>query len=270
MININGNLISNIDSVDINNYSFIINNYTFYEEIHFENGLLFFWEDHFFRIMATLRRLRFKIPLSFNKNFLKNELIKTIKAHKLEEKSGNIKFNFYSKLNQSKIDYLIYINFSKSYNIINAKDSNNCDIYNEEYIRSGLLSNLSVTNKTIRRIANLYSIENGYDSCIILNEKKNIVESTIGNIYLIKKNKIITPSLYSGCQNTAIRSSFNRWINKNLKIEEIDINPYELQQCEEFFFISIKKGYTGITEYRKTYYKLNIGKKIFKDFISSI
>ena len=116
----------------------------------------------------------------------------------------------------------------------------------------------------------LYSIENGYDSCIILNEKKNIVESTIGNIYLIKKNKIITPSLYSGCQNTAIRSSFNRWINKNLKIEEIDINPYELQQCEEFFFISIKKGYTGITEYRKTYYKLNIGKKIFKDFISSI
>jgi len=81
MININGNLISNLDSVDINNYSFIINNYTFYEEIHFENGLLFFWEDHFFRIMASLRRLRFKIPLCFNKNFLKNELIKTIKAN---------------------------------------------------------------------------------------------------------------------------------------------------------------------------------------------
>ena len=56
----------------------------------------------------------------------------------------------------------------------------------------------------------------------------------------------------------------------SLKIEEIDINLYELQQCEELFFISIKRGYTGITKYRKTFYKLNIGKKIFKDFISSI
>ena len=78
MININGNLYKNIDSNNINDFTFIITNFNFYEEIHFENELLFFWEDHFFRIMASLRRLRYKIPVSFNKEFLKNELIKTI------------------------------------------------------------------------------------------------------------------------------------------------------------------------------------------------
>ena len=36
------------------------------------------------------------------------------------------------------------------------------DIYNEEFIKSGLLSNLSITNKTLRRIAHVYSIENGF------------------------------------------------------------------------------------------------------------
>ena len=86
MINVNGNLFANIDSKNINDFTFIINNFNFSEEIHFENGLLFFWEDHFFRIMASLRRLRFTIPLSLNKEFLKNELIKTIKANKLEKK----------------------------------------------------------------------------------------------------------------------------------------------------------------------------------------
>ncbi len=106
MININGNLYKNIDSNNINDFNFIINNFNFYEEIHFENELLFFWEDHFFRIMASLRRLRYKIPVSFNKEYLKNELIKTIKANKLEKKYGNIKFYFFSKPNENKIDYL--------------------------------------------------------------------------------------------------------------------------------------------------------------------
>ena len=48
MINVNGNLFANIDSKNINDFTFIINNFNFSEEIHFENGLLFFWEDHFF------------------------------------------------------------------------------------------------------------------------------------------------------------------------------------------------------------------------------
>jgi len=270
MINVNGNLFANIDSKNINDFSFIINNFNFSEEIHFENGLLFFWEDHFFRIMASLRRLRFTIPLSLNKEFLKNELIKTIKANKLEKKSGNIKFYFYSKPINNKIDYLINLNFSNPYNKIDSKYLNSCDIYNEELIKSGLLSNLSVANKTIRRIANIYSIDNGFDSCIILNDKKNIVESTIGNIYLIKEDKILTPNLYSGCQNTAIRTSFNRWAMKNLKLEEIDLNIYELQQCEELFFLSINKGYTSVNRYRKTIYKSTLGSKLFKKFILSI
>ncbi len=40
MININGNLYINIDSNNINDFNFIINNFNFYEEIHFENELL--------------------------------------------------------------------------------------------------------------------------------------------------------------------------------------------------------------------------------------
>ena len=172
MININGNLYSNIDSKNIVNLNFIVNSHNLCEEIHFENNVLFFWEDHFFRIMASLRRLRFNIPLSFNNEFLKNELIKTIKANKLEKKSGNIKFHFFSKINEDKINYLIFLNVSDSYSKLNFKHSINCDVFSEEFIKSGLFSNLSVTNINLRRIAHIYSIENGFDTCIMLNEKK--------------------------------------------------------------------------------------------------
>jgi len=273
MININGNFFSNLDSLDIKKHIFIINNTNFCEEIHFENGLLFFWEYHFFRIMASLRRLRFEIPVSFNKDFLEKEVIRTINTNNLNKKSINVKFNFYSNLYKKNVDYIIYINESKSYDKIISTHSHLSDIYNEELINPGLLSNLSITNKVIREIANIYAIENGIDSCIILNNKKNIVESTRGTIYLIKKNKIITPNLLSGCQNTAIRSSFNDWINKqktNFILEEININVYELQQCNELFLLSINQGYTSVSKYRKTFFLNNKGGKIFKDFISSI
>jgi len=270
MINVNGNLFKEIDESNINNFNFVINNYNFCEEIHYEKGFLFFWEDHFFRIMASLRRLRFNIPVLFNKDFLKLEIIKTIKANKLEKQIGNIKFHFFSKPENNTIDYIIIVYSSNSYSNINTKLKINCDIYNEELIKSGSLSNFSITNKTLRRLAYIYSNDNGLNSCIILNDKKNIVESTIGNFYLIKENKIITPNLTSGCQNLAIRSSFNRWAKKNLKLEEININIYELQQCEEMFFLSVSKGYTRVNSFRKTIYKSNLGRKIFNDFVLSI
>ena len=121
MINVNGNLYKNIDSNNINNFNFVINNYNFCEEIHYEKGFLFFWEDHFFRIMASLRRLRFNIPILFNKDFLKLEIIKTLKANKLEKKIGNIKFHFFSKPENNTIDYIIIVYSSKSYSNISTK-----------------------------------------------------------------------------------------------------------------------------------------------------
>ena len=57
---------------------------------------------------------------------------------------------------------------------------------------------------------------------------------------------------------------------KNLKIEEIDMNIYDLQQCEELFFLSINKGYTSVSRYRKTIYKSTLGIKLFKKFVTSI
>ena len=166
--------------------------------------------------------------------------------------------------------FIANISNSKSYLNPDLKTKIICDIYSEEFISAGQLSNLSITNQTIRRIAHIYSIENGLNTSIIINDKKNIVESTIGNLYLIKDNIIITPNLNSGCQNLAIRSSFNRWAKKNLRLEEIDINIYEIQQCEEMFFLSTREGYNSVNNFRKTTYKSNLGRKIFNNFILSV
>ena len=51
-----------------------------FETIKGVNGQLFFWEDHYFRLMASMRILRMDIPMHFSMEFLEEEIKKTIRA----------------------------------------------------------------------------------------------------------------------------------------------------------------------------------------------
>ena len=37
-----------------------------------------FWEDHYFRLMSSMRMLRMKIPMEFTLEFLEKEILKTV------------------------------------------------------------------------------------------------------------------------------------------------------------------------------------------------
>ena len=47
-------------------------------------GKILFWEKHYFRIIASLRRYRYKIPISFTMEKLEGELIKV--TNKIDSK----------------------------------------------------------------------------------------------------------------------------------------------------------------------------------------
>ena len=54
-------------------------------------------------------------------------------------------------------------------------------------------------------LGSIYAKENDYQNCILINEKKELVEALNANIFLIKGNEILTPSLDSGCINGIIQ-----------------------------------------------------------------
>ena len=146
------------------------------------------------------------------------------------------------------------------------------DLYKENLITSSNFSNFSVTNRGLRRIAIKYAEENGLNDVILINERKNIVETSFGTIYLIQDNKILTPSLDCGCQDFAMRSSFNNWLKKeetSFHLLEIILSPFEIQKSNEFFVLSIENGIQIITNYRKTSYNIDKSKLLFEKFIES-
>ena len=268
MFNFNGNVVPKINDAEPELVHSLKNSFSIYETIRYQNGKILFWDYHYFRMIASLRRFRFNIPKHFTFEFLKDEIIKLIEFERKTNSNFLCEFQFFSDTRITL--FLINLLPSESLKINDSKYL--IDLYKENSITSGNLSNFSITNRGLRRIAIKYAEENGLNDVVLINEHKNIVETYFGTLYLIQDNKILTPSLDSGCQDFAMRSSFNNWL-KNEKttfhIFEIMLSPFEIQKSEEFFVLSIKRGIQIIKNYRKTSYKREKSKFLFEKFIES-
>ena len=74
MINFNGNIVKESDQLS-KNRGFLFGDAVF-ESFRLISGKIIFWEDHYFRLMASMRILRFDIPENFTADFLKKETLK--------------------------------------------------------------------------------------------------------------------------------------------------------------------------------------------------
>ncbi|MDW6094694.1 branched-chain amino acid transaminase [Vibrio rhizosphaerae] len=77
----------------------------------------------------------------------------------------------------------------------------------------------------------------GYDDAIMLNIHGNIAEATTSNVFLVKKNKLITPAINSHILEGITRSTVIDLATAELgiEVEERDISPSELFAANECF-----------------------------------
>lgn len=253
MINYNENIISKETiALSIDNRAFKYGD-SLFETIKVVNSKVIFVEDHYFRLMASMRMLRMKIPMKFTIEFFEKEIVKTVEANKLID--ARVRFSVFRKdgglylPKDNGIEFLI----EATPLIIPLKDEYEVDLFKDYYVYSGMLSTLKTNAKILNVVASIYANENDLDNCIVLNEKKHIVEALNANIFLVKDNEILTPSLSEGCVKGVMRKNIIAIINKdktyNIKITEI--SPFELQKADEVFITNAIIGIQSITKYRK-------------------
>ncbi|TMM28746.1 aminotransferase class IV [Polaribacter aestuariivivens] len=265
MINFNGELLfkENVQ-LSINNRGFKYGDGVF-ETIKVLNNKVVFWEDHYFRLMASMRMLRMKIPMEFTLEFLENEILKTIDT---QNKSSifRVRLNVYRKdgglytPKTNKIDYLIEVSESN----YEMKNTYQIDVFKDFYNYSGLLSTVKTNNRMVNTLASIFANENELDNCILLNERKGVVEVTNGNIFIVKGNVIKTPALTEGCIKGIVRKKVIEIIlkNKEFTIEETAISPFEVQKADEVFITNAIMGIQPITNYKKKTFTTELGKKL--------
>lgn len=265
MLNYNGNLVAFEDVIITPNNRAYKYGDSVFETIKVINGKLVFWEEHYFRLMASMRMLRMKIPMNFTLEFLEKEILKTVKV---TNSNSNLRIRltitrkdggFYLPLT-NEVDYLIE---SREIRFI-AKDNYKVDLFKDFYLYSGHLSTIKTNNKLIHTLASIFAKENDLDNCILLNERKGIVEVTNATLFLIKGNTIKTPLLSEGCLKGIAREKVIKIIesNNNYDIEETVISPFEIQKADEVFITNSIIGIQPITNYRKKTFSTDISKKL--------
>lgn len=241
-----------------------------FETIRVSNGKLFFWEDHYFRLMATMRMLRMEIPMNFTMEFLEEEIFSLLKSASEKNTSFRVKIlawrNASGKYTPSsnEVDYCIVSESLENDFYTLSEKAYEVELFKDHYIYSGMLSTLKTTTKTIQVLASIFASENRYQNCLLLNEKKQVVEAANGNLFLVKGNTIKTPPMEDGCLKGIIRKQIITIAKQSpeFTIEEASISPFDLQKADELFITNVITGIQPISKYRKKNYTSKVAKNL--------
>lgn len=276
MVNFNGEIVSADANVLVQNRGFLYGDAVF-ETVKIVNDKILFLEDHYFRLMSSMRVVRMEIPMNFTMEYLEEQIISLVKNNAVGS-SARARITVY----RDSEGYYLPQNNSVSF-LINATSLENTaylfneneyevDLYKDFYVTRHLLSSIKTTNRLINVTGSIYASENGLNNCILINDSKNVVEALHGNIFMLKDNKLITPPVAEGCLNGVMRKQILELAKKINSVEVVEeiISPFDLQKADELFVTNVIIGVQPITKYRKKEFSSEISRTLVQKLNESL
>ena len=271
MTNFNGTITEQDQLLSIQNRGYAYGDALF-ETIKATHGKLLFWEDHYFRLMASMRIMRMEIPMNFTMEFLEDEIQKTLKSNNLSNASARVKLVVHRNEGGLYLPSINDVSF-----LISVKQIENdfymfqdgfyeVDLFKDFYVSPSLLSTLKTNNKALNVIGSIYAKENNLNNCLVLNTNKYVVEALNGNVFLVNGNSIKTPPITDGCLKGVMRKQIIDVLKTMPEYElvEASVSPFELQKADEIFITNVIVGIQPITKYRKKEFKAEVSKAILQ------
>ena len=268
MINYNGNIQDTSNLAIENNRGFLFGDAIF-ETIKVNGTKILFLEDHYLRLMASMRICRMEIPMNFTMEFMEEEILKLIvlQANKV---SNRIRFSVFRNAEgyynpaSNDVQFIITCSELASDTYVFSSTAYEVELFKDFHISKHLLATLKTNNKMINVVASIFAKENNFQNCLLINEDKNVVEATNGTIFMKMGNQIITPPITDGCLNGIMRKQVIAIVAKMDGYEMIEksISPFDLQKADELFISNVIMGIQPITKYRKKEFTSEVAKEI--------
>ena len=270
MINFNGTLLSQDANILTQNRAFLYGDGVF-ETVKIINNKILFLEDHYFRLMSSMRVVRMEIPMNFTMEYFEEQILSVVSANSLSASSRariTVYRNdggYYLPLNNT-VSFLIHAVSIQNTSYSIEKQHYEVDLYKDFYVTKQLLSSIKTTNKIINITGSVFANENGLDNCLLLNDSKNVVEALQGNIFMLLGSKLITPPISEGCLNGVMRKQILNLAKKLEKLEVVEepISPFDLQKADELFITNVIKGIQPITQYRKKSFVTTVSNQLLE------
>ncbi|WP_294223387.1 aminotransferase class IV [Chryseobacterium sp. sg2396] len=210
------------------------------------NGKLIMDEECYFFLMASMRKMRLNIPLSYTLEFFQS-LFRTEIIEGKGIQDGIVNFLVFRNtdgitLSKSSVSYFYEI--AETADVLAVQERPlELDLIKEINVNNNLLSNIRVHSPE-NIYGEIYAQENDLDDVILLNPNKRIARTTFGNLLFLEGNVIKIPKQTEGAYISPLMENFVTFLHKNnlADIQEHEIIAFESQKAEEILLISDEKG----------------------------
>ncbi len=270
MINFNGIIQDSDLQLTVSNRSFLYGDGIF-ETLKIVNNKILFFEDHYFRLMASMRIVRMEIPMTFTMEYLEEQILKLVEVLAIKD-TARVRFTVFRNEggfylpNDNSISFVIQASKLENIRYKITKIQFEVDLYKDFIVPRQLLSTLKTANKITHVTASIFAKENQLDSALLINETKNVIEAANGNLFMLMGNKLITPPISEGCLNGIMRKQIITLAKQIDSVEVIEaaISPFDLQKADELFITNVIVGIQPITKYRKKDFEVRLANQLLE------
>ena len=229
------------------------------------NKKLIMTEECYFFLMASMRKMRMNIPISFTLEYFTDILERKIIEENLQ--NAFIHFMIYRNeddlpLTKSPVNF--FINGRLTDDILNINSHTiEMDLLKEISINTGLLNNI-LTHSPENIYAEIYADENDLDEVILLNPQKRIARAISGNLLFLEGDTIRIPKQSEGAYISPLMENLITFIHKNklAEIEQAEMSPFESQKADEILLVSDQKGLFSVYKIRNKIFRNQKFRKI--------
>jgi branched-chain amino acid aminotransferase len=247
-----------------------------FETMKMVNGQLILEKYHFERLFGGLKLMQYKISSLFTAARLRKEILALCKKNSCTD-LARIRLSVFrgngGLYDETKgLQYLIECwPLNASFNQLN-KNGLDIDIYPHAQKSCDLFCNLKSANYLPYVMAAQYAKANKLNDCLINNVKGHIADATIANIFMVKNNLVITPSLSEACVNGVMRRYLieKLRVSRNFELREGVVTKNDLETFDEVFLTNAMNGIRWVKSFRNKVYTNTRTIQLFSDFIAPL
>lgn len=239
-----------------------------FETIHAYASNIQYLDDHYDRLTRGMKCLQMEIPSSFTIKNLHEQISNLIIKNNLF-KGVRIRLTVWRNIgglytpSDNSVSYMINCTELSSGDYSFNKKGYIIDIYNEICKHNNILSPYKTGNSLIYIMGALYRKKKRLNDCLLCNETGNIVEALSSNVFIVKDNVLITPSLDSGPVCGVMRKQIISIAQSlNLEVKEIKITINDLLAADEIFLTNAISGIRWVVGFQNRRYFKKISKII--------
>jgi branched-chain amino acid aminotransferase len=227
-----------------------------------------FWEAHYFRLMASMRLLRMRIPDAWSPEFLLNHLIEVAAANSINSSDVRIRLSVWRKgeagygTRSSEVDWSLAATALDG-NLYTETSDYSAVVFKEFTKAPGALAGLKGPHSFLYTQSERFALEMEASESLVLTHDNRLLEGGKSNLFLVFGSELVTAPLSAGCIRGIVREQvLKQATSLSLSVREETLSPFELQRADEVWLTNAIVGLQSLSHYKQTRFANEQGKRM--------